>query len=200
MAVNRDSEGHVIVHRAKQDDEVTITETLIGMIGYAQNSGYLGSSIYLTLNYNEQTEEEIKDIFKREVQSNLTLNQENEKTLKIEFTDIRRLLDDEGMHYRRGTRGTPKFLLSGPEVQRKSYVKGLILGSLDQETLDHQRTTGELLLHLTDYETADSMRKLIEQDGGEAELNPKEVTIRIPPSKQLEAYMNQNIQSWTEGL
>lgn len=200
MALNRDKEGRVIVHRVEQDDEIVITEELIGMIGYAQNSGYLGSSIYLTLNYNPFTEEEIKDIFKQATQERYTLHKENEKTLIVEFMDIRRLLDEEGMHYRRGTRNVPKFLLTGPESQRKSYVKGFILGSLDQDAVDELALKGSITIHPGDYDTANAIRKLIEEDGGEVTLDPSEVTLHLPPNKLTKAFTNQNITKWTEGL
>lgn len=177
--VTRDENNIIIVERYDVDSYYRITPVLLSMIGYAFNSGYLGSSIYLTLTYNSLTTEGLKSLFKREVASKFTIEQENTKVLRIKFLEIRDLLEDEGLAYRESLRLTPYFLLTGPREQRELFLKGLVLGSLSPNLLSSYNDSGQITLSLTSLDLIKSVARLLEEDSIPYLLDQSKVTLTL---------------------
>lgn len=159
--LSRDSSGYVLCERQIVGGTVRLTETLLGVVGYASVSGYLGSSVYGRVKWAEGTLSRLHTIFKRTLSEAFAIYVDSNEAMEFDFREVRSFLDDYGVSYIEEDRVVPSFLLDDYETQARAYLKGVFLGLSTAEAIKAYSTTGIYTVSFSGESMYDSIQELL---------------------------------------
>lgn len=146
--IKRDSEGVARVYRQTKDDWVPLDSVLLAILGYAYSSGYLGSSLFLELEWKNKDLKELPHVFKVRAIQDFEILEDNENLLVLEVGDFRTVLAEEGMLYEPYSIRVPKFLFTGKRDEIKNFLKGYVLGYYTNELVTEFETEETITLRV----------------------------------------------------
>lgn len=169
--IQRSIDGHVQLYRLFDDKTIVVTDEMLGALGYAINSGYLGGSLRLELFATKLLEHETFQFIKNDFRQQLSILRDSPTVLQVDMREIRSFLDDYGYHYNKWDVVAP-FFLEDPLYPRQFYafLKGIVLGCLSEDMLKQFLETNLITFVLPSYQISNSIENLMNIHGVSYEL------------------------------